>query len=94
MEILNPIFMAPNMVVLQEMTTLNIHFALSRMKRDGVKRMFPFAKRDINSRHFRQKLVYQNESKYCAPIDRAFYNQPFLSYERFCEINCAVFWTK
>ena len=40
MEILNPNFMAPNMTVLTEMTTLNIHFELPRMKLDGVKRMF------------------------------------------------------
>ena len=24
----------------------------------------------------------------------AFYDQPFLRYEGFCEINCAVFWAK
>ena len=58
MEILNPIFMAPSMTALKETTTFKIHFAFSRMKRDGVKRMFPFAKRDINSRYFRPKLVH------------------------------------
>ena len=29
MEVLNPIYMAPNMTVLTKMTILNIHFALS-----------------------------------------------------------------
>ena len=55
MEVLNPIFMAPNMTALTKMTNLSIHFALfCLMKRDGVNRMFPFAKQDIsewNSRY-------------------------------------------
>ena len=54
------------------------------------------------TRHFRPKLIHWNKSVYCTPIDRALKmrfnegsgNQPFLSYEGFCEINCAVFWTK
>ena len=49
MEVLNPIYMAPNMTALTKMTILNIYFALfCLMKRDGVNRMFPFAKRDIS----------------------------------------------
>ena len=24
----------------------------------------------------------------------AFYNEPYLSYDGFCKISCAVFWTK
>ena len=47
MEVLNPIYMAPNMTALTKMTILNIHFAFFYlMKHDGVNRMFPFAKRD------------------------------------------------
>ena len=47
MEVLNPIYMAPKMTALTKMTILNIHFALfCQMKRDGVNRMFPLAKRD------------------------------------------------
>ena len=42
MEVLNPIYMAPNMTVLTKTTILNIHFHCV-MKRDGVDRMFPFA---------------------------------------------------
>ena len=59
----------------------------------------------ISIRHFSPKLVLWNESIYCTPIDRAlkmrfkegsadFYDQPFLGYEGFCKISCAVFWTK
>ena len=59
----------------------------------------------IYIRHFRSKLVHWNENIYCTLIDRAlkmrfneglaaFYDQPFLSYERFCKTNCAAFWTK
>ena len=49
MEILNPIYMALNITVLLKMTILNIHFALfCLMKRYGVNRMFPLAKRDIS----------------------------------------------
>ena len=39
MEVLNPIYMAPNMTVLTK--TFILHCV---MKRDGVNRMFPFAK--------------------------------------------------
>ena len=46
-EVLNPIYMAPNMVVLTKMTILNIHLHCL-MKRDDVNRMFLFAKWDIN----------------------------------------------
>ena len=47
MEVLNPIYMAPNMTALTKMTILNIHFALFYlMKRDGVSRMFPLAIRE------------------------------------------------
>ena len=54
-------------------------------------------------RHIRSKLVNWNESVYCTPIDRAFnmpfnraafYYQPFLSYEGFYKVSCALFWTK
>ena len=49
MEVLKPIYMAPNMTALTKMTILNIHFALfCLMKRGGVNRMFPLAKRDIS----------------------------------------------
>ena len=53
MEVLNQTYMAPNqahnMEALTKITILNIHFALScLMKRDGVNRMLPLAKRDIS----------------------------------------------
>ena len=49
MEILNPIYMAPNITVLLKMTILNIHFALfCLMRHCGVNRMFPLPKRDIS----------------------------------------------
>ena len=49
MEILNPIYMAPNITVLLKMTILNIHFALfCLMRHYGVNRMFPLPKRDIS----------------------------------------------
>ena len=55
-----------------------------------------------NIRQFRPKLVHQNESFYCTPIEIAlkcnstrgratFYNQPFLNYAGFSTINCTVF---
>ena len=46
MEVLNPIYITPNMAMLTKMKILNIHFALPN-ERDGVNRMFPFAKRDV-----------------------------------------------
>ena len=49
MEVLNQIYMAPNVTALTKITILNIHFALfCLLKRDGVNRMFPLAKRDIS----------------------------------------------
>ena len=49
MEVWNQIYMASNMTALTKITILNTHFALScLMKRDGVNRMFPLAKRDIS----------------------------------------------
>ena len=49
MKILNASYMAPNRTALTKMTILNIHFALfCLIKRDGVNRMFPLAKRDIS----------------------------------------------
>ena len=49
MEALNQIYMAPNKERLQKITILNNDFALfCLMKRDGVNRMIPLAKRDIS----------------------------------------------
>ena len=51
MEALNSIYLTPNMTALTRMTKrlkLWIFILHSLMKRDGVDRMFPFAKRDIN----------------------------------------------
>ena len=49
MEVMNPIYMAPNKTVLTKMTILNIRFALfCPMKRDGDSRMFPFPKGDTS----------------------------------------------
>ena len=49
MNVLNPIYIAPNMTALTRMTILNIYFALfCLIKRDSVNRRFPFAKRDIS----------------------------------------------
>ena len=51
MEILNPIYVAPNMTVLTKMTKrlkLWIFKLHCIMKRDGADRMFPFTKRDIS----------------------------------------------
>ena len=49
MNVLNPIYIAPNMTALTRMTILNIHFALfCLIKRDSVNRRFPFAKQDIS----------------------------------------------
>ena len=52
MEVLVPIYMAPNMTALTKMTKRQnfwifiLHCLMKR--RDGVDRMFPFAKRDIS----------------------------------------------
>ena len=35
MEVLNPIYMAPNVTVVTKITILNIHFALSKEKWQG-----------------------------------------------------------
>ena len=62
MEVLNPIYMAPNMTALTKMTILNIHFVLfCLMKRDGVNKMFPFAKRDISEwgSRYEPKIIYR-----------------------------------
>ena len=41
--------MAPNVTALTKIAILHIHFALfCLLKRDGVNRMFPLAKRDIS----------------------------------------------
>ena len=49
MEALNQIYMAPNIRTLTKITILNNDFALfCLMKRDGVNRMIPLAKRDIS----------------------------------------------
>ena len=51
MEALNSIYLTPNMTALTRMTKrlkLWIFILHSLMKRDGVDRMFPFAKRDIS----------------------------------------------
>ena len=56
MEVLNQIYMAPNMTLLTKITILNIHFALfCLMKRDGVNRMFLLAKRGISEWDSRYK---------------------------------------
>ena len=50
MEVLNPIYMAPNMTALTKMTKRQkfwIFILHCLIKRDSVNRMFPFAKRDI-----------------------------------------------
>ena len=50
-KVLNPINMAPNMTALTKMTKRQkfwIFILHCLMKRDGVDRMFPFAKRDIS----------------------------------------------
>ena len=51
MEVLKPIYMAPNMTALTKMTKrqkLWIFILHCLMKRDGVDRMLSFAKRDIS----------------------------------------------
>ena len=51
MEVLNPLYMARNMTAPTKMTTIQKILILILhcvMKRDGVDRMFPFAKRDIS----------------------------------------------
>ena len=51
MEVLNPIYMATNMTALTKMTKRQkfwIFILDCLMKRDGVDKMFPFAKRDIS----------------------------------------------
>ena len=62
MEVLNPIYMAPNMTAPKKLTILNIHFALfGLMKRDTVNRTFPFGKQDIRkwrSRYEPKKLTW------------------------------------
>ena len=50
MEVLNPIYMTPNITTLTKMTKRQIFWIFilhCLMKRDGVDRMFPFAKWDI-----------------------------------------------
>ena len=47
MEVLNPVYVVPNMTVLSKITILNIHLPCL-MKRDGVGGMFPFVNRDIS----------------------------------------------
>ena len=62
MEVLKPIYMAPNMTALTKMTKrqkfwiFNLHCII---KRDGVDRMFPFAKRDISIwvQNMSQKII-------------------------------------
>ena len=51
MEVLNPIYLTPNMTVLTKITKrqkLWICILHSVMKHDGVDRVFPFAKQDIS----------------------------------------------
>ena len=51
MEVLNPIYMAPNLTELTKMTKRQkfwIFISHCLMKRNGVDRMFPFKKRDIS----------------------------------------------
>ena len=51
MEVLNLIYVAPNMTALTKMTKRQkfwIFILQFLMKRDGVDRMIPFAKQDIN----------------------------------------------
>ena len=51
MEALDPIYMAPNMAALTKMTKrlkFWIFILHCLVKRDGVDRMFPFAKQDIS----------------------------------------------
>ena len=51
MQALNPIYFTPNMTALTKTTKrqkLRIFILHSLIKRDGVNRMFLFAKRDIN----------------------------------------------
>ena len=59
MEVLNPIYLTPNMTALTKMTKrqkLWIFILGSLMKRGGVDRMFPFAKRDISAWGSRYEL--------------------------------------
>ena len=52
-EVLNPVYLTPNMTALTKVTKrqkLWIFILYSLMKRDGVDRIFPFAKRDISER--------------------------------------------
>ena len=62
MEVLSPIYMAPNMTALTKMTILNIHFALfGLMKRDIVNRTLPFVKQNLSewgSRYEAKKLTW------------------------------------
>ena len=51
MEVLNPIYLTPNITALTKMTKRQKKWIIllhCSMKRDGVDRMFPFAKRDIS----------------------------------------------
>ena len=51
MEVLNPVYMAPNMTAPTKMTVRRkfcIFILHCLMKRDVIDRMFPFAKRDIS----------------------------------------------
>ena len=51
MKVLNPAYMAPNMTALTKMTKrqrFGIFILHCLTKRDGIDRMFPFAKRDIS----------------------------------------------
>ena len=51
MQVLNPIYLTPNMTALTKMTKRQkiwIFIFHGLMKHDGVDRIFPFAKRDIS----------------------------------------------
>ena len=53
MEVLNPIYMSPNMTALTKVTKRQkfwVFILHCLMKRDGIDRMFPFAKQDISER--------------------------------------------
>ena len=62
MEVLKPIYMAPNMTALTKMTKRQkfwIFILHCLMKFDGIDRMFPFAKRDISEwcAKYEQKII-------------------------------------
>ena len=79
MEVLNQIYMAPNVTALTKITILNIHFALfCLLKRDGVNRMFSLAKRDISEWDSR----YEPKNYQPRGLNKVFRQNPCLSSTR------------